>query len=93
MDAAGSVFAEASYGRGVTMFELMNTLAIASVRLVVALPSFERSTRSSLLSNTANDFSASLSRARRRGRYGLMNDTKNQMNGIRRVAAAYQLGL
>ena len=49
---------------GMTMIELMVTLVVASILLAIALPSFERTSRNSLLANTANNLSASMNRAR-----------------------------
>ncbi len=50
--------------RGMTMIELMVTLAIAAILVVLAIPSFERTTRNALLATSANDLSTSLSMAR-----------------------------
>lgn len=50
--------------RGVTLVELLVTVAVAAILLVVALPSFESTFRSNRLSVTSNELTASLSLAR-----------------------------
>jgi type IV fimbrial biogenesis protein FimT len=52
------------WSRGLTMIELLVTLVIAAILLGVAIPTFQRSTRNAIVASQANDFAASLSRAR-----------------------------
>jgi type IV fimbrial biogenesis protein FimT len=52
--------------RGVTTIELMIALTVVAIVVALALPSFNRATRNSLLLNTANDWAASMSLARQR---------------------------
>ena len=65
MKEAGShSLSHARFARGVTMIELMVTLVVSVLLIAMAIPSFDRVFRNGLLVHSANDLSASLSRAR-----------------------------
>ena len=50
--------------QGVTMMELLVTMAVFALLISLAVPGFDRAIRNGLLLNSANNLSASLSRAR-----------------------------
>ena len=66
-------------GDGLTLIELMVTLAVLSVLLVLAVPSFLNFQRNAELTSTANTVLASINAARgeaiKRGRYAMMAPT------------------
>jgi len=62
--AAGSTFGRKAYAGGMTMTELMITVAVLAILMVVAVPSFKNASLGSRLSAAANDLLASVQLAR-----------------------------